>query len=135
MCVERHRSVSTHGSGVTVSGPISALSFTGCTGTWTVSVTNGGSLEAHATGGGNATLTSSAATVVAVNDSLGITCRYKTENTDIGTLTGAASSTSHATLDISASIPFHSGSIFCGSGASAWTGSYTVTTPKGAIVS
>ena len=129
-----HGNVEKHGTGVTVEGTISTLDFTGCTGSWTVTGT-GGTLIAHwITGTNNATLTSTGATVTAVNDSLGITCRYATSATHIGTLTGAANDESHATLHINASIPFHSGSIFCGSGNSAWTAAYTVTTPKGLIV-
>ena len=123
--------VTGHGASVTAEGEISTLDFTPCTGNWTVTGNIGGTLIAH-TGGA---ITSTGATVTAVNDSLGITCRYATNATSIGTLTGATSSTTHATLDISASIPFHSGSIFCGSGASAWTGNYTVTTPKGLVIS
>jgi hypothetical protein len=124
--------LSSHGSAVTASGPITALSFTGCTGAWTVTVNAPGTLEAHKNAGDhNAVLTSSGATVTAFNHSLGINCRYLTANTTIGTVTSAASSTGHATLDISANIPFHSGSPFCGTGTTAWTGQYKVTSPTG----
>jgi hypothetical protein len=125
--------ITQHGAGVTVKGNITSLSFTNCTNSWHVTVISAGTLEAHALGGGNATLTSSGATVEATR--FGIACRYSTTNTDIGTLTGAATSTSHATLDISAAIPFHGGSGLCGGGATTWTGSYKVTTPTGASVS
>src|SRR6188472_4056675 len=115
--------VESHGEGVTVGGKISALSFTGCTNSWHVTVVSAGSLEIHALGEGNGTLTSSGATVEATR--FGVTCRYATSNTDIGTLTSGEP----ATMDINASIPFHSGSFLCGSGATSWTGSYKVTTP------
>jgi hypothetical protein len=121
--------VSTHGAGVTAGGPITALSFTGCTNNWHVTVVSGGSLEIHASGGGNGTLTSSGATVEATR--FGVTCRYATNNTDIGTVTAGE----HATLDISAAIPFHSGSPLCGSGATAWTGSYKITSPTNLSIS
>ena len=116
-------SVESHGASVTAGGKITSLAFTGCTNSWHVTVVSAGSLEVHATSGANGTLTSSGATVEATR--FGVTCRYATNNTDIGTFTGG----SPATLDISASIPFHSGSFLCGAGATSWTGSYEVTTP------
>jgi hypothetical protein len=120
--------VESHGAGVTAGGKISSLSFTGCTDSWHVTVVAAGSLEVHNSGGGNGTVTSSGATVEATR--FGVTCRYATSSTDIGTFTGG----SPATLDISAGIPFHSGSIFCGSGPTTWTGSYKVTTPTALAV-
>lgn len=119
----------THGDTVTAEGAITKLEFTGCTGGWTVTANTNGTLIAHATSGGNGTLTSTGATVTAVNDIIGITCRYVTSATDVGTLTGSTTTGGTATLDISASIPFHSGSPFCGTAPSAWTGSYSVSTP------
>ena len=115
--------VQTHGAGVTAGGAITALSFTGCTNSWHVTVVSAGSLEIHATSGGNGTLTSSGATVESTR--FGITCRYATSKTDIGTVTAGE----HAKLDISAAIPFHSGSGLCGEGATTWTGSYSVSSP------
>jgi hypothetical protein len=119
--------VTSHGAGVTAKGTISSLTFGSpvgtCTDSWHVTVVSAGSLEIHGTGGNNGTLTSSGATVEATR--FGITCRYATNNTDIGTFTGGTP----ATLDISASIPFHSGSVFCGTGATAWTGAYDGTSP------
>ena len=116
--------VETHGDGVTAGGNISALSFFNCTNSWHVTVVNKGSLEIHHISGSNdGTLTSSGATVESTR--FGVTCRYATSNTDIGRVTAGE----HGTLDISAAIPFHSGSGLCGSGATTWTGSYSVTTP------
>ena len=80
---------------------------------------------------GNGTLTSNEVTVTSTLDGLGINCRYKTVNTDVGTLTAAPTNSGHATVDIEASIPFHSGSIFCGTANSALTGSVKVTSPTG----
>jgi len=123
--------VESHGSGVTATGPISTLTFTSCTNNWHVTVIAKGSLEAHTLTGadaGNATITSNGATVEAKR--LTITCRYKTEHTDVGRITASANrGGATATFDIEAKIPFHSGSPLCGEGATTWTGSYVVNTP------
>jgi hypothetical protein len=124
--------LSSHGAAVTASGPITSLSFTGCTGGWTYTVNSPGTLEVHRIAGtSNATLTSSGTTLTAFHHTLGFNCRYVTNNTTIGTITSAPSNTGHATLDVSAQIPFHNGSPFCGSGTTAWTGLYKFTTPTG----
>jgi len=119
--------VETHGTGVTAGGAIETLTFGSpvgtCTNSWHVTVVSAGSLEIHATSGGNGTLTSSGATVEATR--FGVTCRYATSSTDIGTVTAGE----HATLHITASIPFHSGSFLCGEGATTWTGAYKVSSP------
>jgi hypothetical protein len=117
--------VTSHGTGVTTVGHITSLTFTGCTSGWTVTVNSPGSLEIHWTSGYDGTLTSSGATITAVLHTIfgDITCRYVTNATHIGTVTGG----NPATLHIEGSIPFHSGSGFCGEGASRWTGSYTTT--------
>jgi hypothetical protein len=119
--------VESHGEGVTAKGSVSSLSFTGCTESWHVTTVTAGSLEVHETGSGNGTITSSGATVEATR--FGITCRYATSNTSIGTLTSSYATGGNATIDVNASIPFHSGSIFCGTAATSWTGSYSITTP------
>ena len=101
-------SVESHGSSSTAAGKITSLVFNNCTGGWTVTVNTPGTLEVHTTwtrtihepGGqvtehtnpnstNNGTLTSSGATVTATNHALGLTCRYATNATDIGTLTGS----------------------------------------------
>lgn len=124
--------VTQHGTGVTVKGTIAKedLTFTGCTNSWHVTVVSPGTLEIHnISGTHDGTLTSSGATVESTR--FGITCRYATNATHIGRLTGAPAinEPEHATLDISAGIPFHGGSGLCGEGNTTWTGSYTVTTP------
>jgi hypothetical protein len=121
--------VESHGAGLTAKGNISALSFTGCTNSWHVTVVTAGSLEIHnISGTKDGTLTSSGATVESTR--FGITCRYATSNTHIGRVTATpAGAPEHATLDISAAIPFHGGSGLCGGGATTWTGSYKVNTP------
>lgn len=116
--------IQSHGTGVTAKGTLFWFQYEDCTNSWMDSTTiASGSLEFHATGSGRATVTSSGLTWESTR--FGVTCRYATNNTDIGTLTPGTP----ATLDISASIPFHGGSFLCGSGATTWTGSYTVTSP------
>jgi hypothetical protein len=116
-----------HGTGQTVTGNITSLSFTNCTNEWHVTVVAAGSLELHHKASGEGTVTSSGATVEATR--FGVNCRYKTENTDLGTITDSHKTGATATMDIHALIPFHSGSFLCGSGATTWEGNYSVTTP------
>ncbi|HMI81370.1 MAG TPA: hypothetical protein VK480_06235 [Solirubrobacterales bacterium] len=126
-------SVEQHGSGVTTVGKVSSLTFTECNNHITVLKT--GTLEAHATvSGDNAdgTLTSTGAEISIQLTSLGITCIYGTNNTDIGTgtLTSSTTTGGNATVDVaSAAIPRTGGSIFCGS-SGIWTGSYKVVNPS-----
>lgn len=129
--------ITKHGAGQSVSGPISSLTFGSpvgtCTNGWHVTVVTGGTLSVNGTAGSyNGHVFSSGATVESTITFQSqpcchavITCRYATNNTTIGTLTGGQT----ATLHINASIPFHSGSPFCGTGATAWTGSYIINTP------
>jgi hypothetical protein len=115
-------SVTAHGNGIPVSGPLSSLSFTGCTNSWHVTVTANGSLSLAWTSGHNGTAKSTGTKVTTTR--LGVTCNYETNNTDIGTVTGG----NPATLDISASIPIAAGSSgLCGSGNAKWSGSYVTT--------
>ncbi|HEU4737979.1 MAG TPA: hypothetical protein VFS54_02725 [Solirubrobacterales bacterium] len=119
--------VEEHGPGIKAAGEIKTLIFgtkatEGCTNGWVVHVTTPGKLQVESLGGNKGTLYSTGATVVATR--LGLECRYKTETTDIGTVTGGAT----ATLKIKAAIPFHGGSGLCGGPAPAnWTGSYVTT--------
>lgn len=115
--------VTSHGSGVTVGGAIDSLSFTNCTNNWHVTVLLNGSFEFHALPGGDGNLTVSGILYEATR--FGITCRYSTSGTAIGTATDGE----QATLDVSAAIPFHSGSGLCGSSATTLTGSYAFTSP------
>jgi hypothetical protein len=121
--------VEKHGAGIPASGNISGLTFSNCTDSWHVTVVAAGSLSVSGSSGSyNGDVFSNGATVEATR--FGISCRYLTTNTTVGTATGGTP----ATMDISASIPFHSGSVFCGTGATAWTGSYTVGTPGSLFV-
>lgn len=126
--------VERHGSGVTGGGTLSALSFS-CTDNVHVQVVKRGSFEAHALGNGNGTLTSNGMTIEVNFTQWGFTCRYATNATDLGTLTGSSSPWEEATLDISSKLPFHGGtSIFCGSDPLQWTGSYVVYTPSSLLI-
>ena len=122
--------VTSHGTGVTTVGSITALTFSPCTNSWHVTVVSGatGSLEIHYVSPGVGTLTSSGTTVDTTR--LGVTCTYLTNNTDIGTVTDSSITGGGATLHIEANIPLHSESSgLCGSGSAKWEGNY-VTTSK-----
>lgn len=114
-----------NGAGTTPHGTIHEIKFTNCTNGWVVHVNLTGTLEVHYDHGGtgvyNGILTSSGATVTATR--LGLECKYQTNATQIGTLTGG----SPATLKISAAIPKHGGSALCGGSTANWTGSYVTT--------
>jgi uncharacterized protein YaiE (UPF0345 family) len=129
--VESHGQKNAKGETLAATGKISKLEFINCTNSWHVTTNVAGSLEVLSSGKGdyNGTVYSEGATVTSTR--FGIECRYSTGATlKIGTLTGGAPATMH----IEASIPFHSGSSFCGSGATAWTGSYKVTSPTSLYV-
>jgi hypothetical protein len=82
----------------------------------------------HAGEGGDAVLTSDGGESKVEITSLGLTCIYSTEETELGLIEG--SNEKNATISInSVSIPRTGGSVFCGS-TSELTGSYTVTSPK-----
>jgi hypothetical protein len=122
-------SIQSHGSSVTVSGAVTTLSFSDCNQPLTVELN--GSLIVHTdsqNSDGNATVTSNGMTIL-IHTTLGTTCNYRTEETDIGTLTSSHNTGGHAILDVDAVIFRHTGSIFCGSNAE-WTGQYTITTPS-----
>jgi hypothetical protein len=125
--------VNSHGAGVTAVGTISSLTFTGCTNGYTATALkngagNFGTLEVHTLTNGNGTLTSTLSEVT-VTTPLGFNCIYKTNATDIGTLTGSKTTGKTATLDINAAtIPRTGHSAFCGASGS-WTGNYLVSTP------
>jgi hypothetical protein len=123
--------VEKHGAASTVTGKLSKVTFSLC-GTSDMTVLAPGVLEIHATSGGNGTVTWTGGEITKNVTSLGVSCSYKTNATDIGTLTG--SSSGNSILDIASStIPRTGDSIFCGS-SSLWTGSYKFTTPSTLVV-
>ncbi|HEX5989169.1 MAG TPA: hypothetical protein VFY75_03015 [Solirubrobacterales bacterium] len=104
-------SVTQHGAGVTAQISISTLDFSECN--YPVTVLSKGSLEIHATSGGNGTVTSNGMSIT-VHGPFGINCMYQTSNTDIGTLTGTYNF--QAVIDADgALVPRTGDSIFCGS--------------------
>jgi len=112
--------IESHGAGVTATGKVSVLTFTGCTNSWHVTAVNMGSLVAHYTSGYNAKVTSTGVKVDTTR--LGVTCVYETAETSLGTATGG----NPATLHIEASIPINTAesSGLCGTGISKMEGSY-----------
>jgi hypothetical protein len=117
--------VQTHGVGQIISVQLSSMSFTGCTGGWTIAVNSPGWLSAIHTTEHSGKVTSSGLTATATLNLVffHITCRYATSSTNLGTLTGGTP----ATLDIEGKLPFHSGSAACGEEPSQWTGDYVLT--------
>ena len=120
--------IQSHGSGVTVSGNVTTLTFSGCDAH--VQVVTKGSVVIHHTSGYDGRRTLNGASFSVSFTSLGINCTYTTENTQIGTDTGG----SPASLDVeSAAIPRTGGSFFCGSSGQL-TGFYNTTTPNPFLV-
>jgi hypothetical protein len=108
-------------TGTTVGGPITTLGWTGCSqGNPTVHKPGTLSVEEKA-GTTNGTVRSSGAEVTVPTPFGTITCT--TSNTDLGTLNGVK--TGNATLTINAVLSC------TGVGTAKWTGTYTVTSPKG----
>jgi len=108
-------------TGPEVSGPISVLSFSGCTNEPVV-VHKTGTLSVEVIGSGpNGTVRSSGAEVTVPTGIFG-TVNCKTNNTDLGTLTG--SSTGTAEIDINAVLN-------CGFflPSAKWEGTYVLTVP------
>lgn len=117
--------ITAHGSGVTASGPVSVLKYSGCTDEWVVDVVNNGSITVHYTGAGSGhgvgTLTSTGFKITGTR--AGLSCIYETNETPLGTLTGG----NPATLAVSATIPRVGGSFLCGGSTAALSGSFVST--------
>jgi hypothetical protein len=113
----------------TVTGNISTLSFGGCNAT--VTTLTKGSLEIHAIGSGpNGTLTGQGSEVTV--STAGTSCVYgASTGTHLGVLTGSSSTT--ATMDISAELTKISGGFLCANPAH-WEGTYSVTTPDNLVI-
>jgi len=124
------KKVESHGLGVTGQGALTELKFPTCTNSWHVTTVSPGAIENHHLVGTNdGTLTSSGMTIEATR--FGITCRYATNNTDIGTLTGG----NPGTLHLNGTLNFHNGSPLCGTGAFKLSGGYKVTVPTPLFIS
>ncbi len=116
------------GAGVPATGNLSSLSFTSCTNSWHATVVTAGSSSINHTSGYNGSISTTGATIETTR--FGMSCRYRTENTGLGTVTSGGPATVH----IAASIPFHSGSPLCGSGATVLTGSLNGSTSTGFFI-
>jgi hypothetical protein len=115
----------------TVGGPLSSLTFTGCT--FTTKVLKAGSLEIHADGDTGAGILTSKEAEVTVLAFGFIDCIAKTgTGTTIGTMDEPASASSDATMTVNATIPLSGGGC---PATSKWTAEYTVTTPTPLYVS
>ena len=119
-------------SSETVKGNFEAWTWGGCS--TTVDALSLGSLEVHwIAGTNNATLTGSGSTWT--YDIFGVSCAYGTgTGTDLGTLTGSATSTSKATIDVATVISKQQGGFLCPSDVR-WTASYVITEPVPLYVS
>jgi hypothetical protein len=121
-------------TGETLTGEIDELTFEEC-GSRTITVLKRGTLEIHTEkeiANGNGTLTSSGAEITVLAHlpfNVTVHCRFGTEGTDIGQLTGSKNTGKTATLDITGKIPVLTPSFACGENPAQWTGSYSVTSP------
>lgn len=119
-----------HGSSVTASGPLTKWSLGACN--THVTVLQLGTVMLHSAEGspGNATVTVSGTRVTSEVTSMGISCIYETNETDLGILTGTETTGGNAKLSIASPTVNRTGhSIFCGSSGEL-TGQYVVTTPS-----
>jgi hypothetical protein len=112
-------------------GKLGILTFTSCPEKHAVKVLAAGELEIrNLTGTTNGTVFSSGARVSVFNTLLNQTCIANTgAGTDIGTLTGATSTTGKATMDINGLIPLEG----CSASNARWTGKYEVKKPVGLV--
>jgi len=110
----------------TVKETLTAVTWGGCT--TTVDTLSTGTLEFHHIAGtDNATVTSSGLEVTI--QFLGVSCLFKTNNTDIGVLTGG----NPATTDINGTIPATSPGGFLCPPHIVWSGAYEVGWPSGTV--
>ena len=120
--------IESHGKGVTAEGSATNVTLSSCTNGWHVTTVAVGRVIAHWTSGYNGTIETTGATVETTR--FGVTCRYATNNTQLGLATGGNPGSMH----LEAKIPFHSGSGLCGAGATQLTGNGS-TTPKALYLS
>lgn len=115
--------IKSHGKGVTAEGNATKVTISPCTNNWHVTTVAVGKVIAHWTSGHNGTIESTGATVETTR--FGVSCRYATNNTELGLATGGNPGSMH----LNAFIPFHGGSALCGTGATQLTGNGK-TTPE-----
>lgn len=108
--------------------PLSGLTTSGCTDSWHGTTVSAGKLEISSTSGYNGTVRWSGGTVEMTR--LGTTCRFRSENTDLGTITGG----SPATVHLEGKLLPDGGSPLCGEEAYSLTGSFKVASPSSLFV-
>ncbi len=108
--------------------PLSSMTTSGCTDSWHATTVSAGKLEINSTSGYNGTVRWSGATVELTR--LGTSCRFKSENTDLGAITGG----SPATIDLEGQLLPDGGSPLCGEEAYPLTGSLKVASPGSLFV-
>lgn len=114
------------GEGTTVSGFMTSLSFSNCTGKNTVRALKSGTFSINYTSGGNGTLKLEGFETEVTNSEFGGTCIYS------GPISIPLTGGSMASIAVSSvSVPRTGGTLgaFCGSTGS-WTAEYTVTSPE-----
>ncbi len=112
-----------------ITGKVETLTFGGCN--CTVTVLKKGTLSISHSTGSNGTLSSNGAEVTVQCQTIfgAVHCIYSTENTELGTLTGSATTGATATMDISsAGIPRAPTNPICDE-ESNWDAKYKVTQP------
>lgn len=123
--------VEQHGSGVTVLGKLTKWTLEGCNNH--VTVLKLGTITIHTekeSANGNGLVTVSGTEVTTTTTSIGMSCLYTTNETELGVLTGSNETGGNARLVIdSALIPRTGHSVFCGTG-NELTGEYEITTPS-----
>jgi hypothetical protein len=116
-----HGATSSPFTGGQVTVPLSSLSVSNCD--RTALTDDPGTLHIQWTSGTNGTVTSSKLDITTNSPFGTLTCTTGA-GTHLGSLTGVASSSAHATIDINASIS-------CSGISSKWEATYTITTPTG----
>ena len=116
--------IESHGAAVTGKGKSTKWENLKCN--FPVETLATGTLEVHTVGKGLGTITSTG-TEGRVKTSIG-DCIYRTNSTDLGTVTDSSITGGTATIDLSGKIPRTGGSFLCGS-SDTLTGFATLTTP------
>jgi hypothetical protein len=124
--------ITSHGAGKPASGSVIHAAITECNEHVTIVKFGSASIN-PVSPTGNGTLTSTGAEVTVVQTTIfgAVHCIYATNNTHVGRLTGASSSTGHAVLHIEAAIPRVVTSGLCGSDPAELTGTAKITHPTG----
>jgi hypothetical protein len=122
--------VEKHGNGEPTVIPLKTLTQTGCTNNWHMTTVTPGKFEITWTEGYDGTVTWTGGTFEATR--FGIVCKFKTEGTHFGTITGG----SPATIHIEGSPELTSSGLVCGENEPSYrlTGSFTIASPSSLYV-